>query len=251
MTDDELKVLEALTEKATPEFLDRLIHFVDAHNNGDLAILQFNEVQRLIDMAFAFTPLLTEVRELRAQNTKWSAECNSLAEQLAQARHGINKSLCAVCDTLLAQASETQGAQVEIVELQDQVAALTAERDAARANEADTLATLDAHKLVMASYVAQIETLTQERNNCRVSFTGVDKLLEQAIAERDAYRDALQDVHFNFKSGLLNGTHLKPETHAAIDKAIGACSKCGQIPNGQHGEYPCEVCGFPTVWDKE
>jgi hypothetical protein len=27
------------------------------------------------------------------------------------------------------------------------------------------------------------------------------------------------------------------------------CAKCGQADNGQTGEYPCSVCGVPTVWD--
>ena len=27
------------------------------------------------------------------------------------------------------------------------------------------------------------------------------------------------------------------------------CWKCGQIDNGQTGEYPCPVCGLPMVWD--
>ncbi len=30
-----------------------------------------------------------------------------------------------------------------------------------------------------------------------------------------------------------------------------ACEKCGQMDVGQTGEYPCPVCGVPTVWDKE
>lgn len=28
------------------------------------------------------------------------------------------------------------------------------------------------------------------------------------------------------------------------------CSKCGQINQGQTGEYPCEVCGLPTMHDE-
>ena len=29
------------------------------------------------------------------------------------------------------------------------------------------------------------------------------------------------------------------------------CPKSGQIDLGQQGEYPCEACGLPTVWDKD
>ena len=27
------------------------------------------------------------------------------------------------------------------------------------------------------------------------------------------------------------------------------CPQCGQIPNGQGGEYPCQICGVPTLHD--
>lgn len=27
------------------------------------------------------------------------------------------------------------------------------------------------------------------------------------------------------------------------------CPKCGQVPNGQSGEYPCLICGLPTLHD--
>lgn len=29
------------------------------------------------------------------------------------------------------------------------------------------------------------------------------------------------------------------------------CGICGQIPDGQQGEYPCVGCGLPTVHDGE
>lgn len=28
------------------------------------------------------------------------------------------------------------------------------------------------------------------------------------------------------------------------------CDKCGQIDQGQTGEYPCEVCGLPILHDE-
>ena len=27
------------------------------------------------------------------------------------------------------------------------------------------------------------------------------------------------------------------------------CKKCGQVDNGQTGEYPCSECGLPTTHD--
>lgn len=31
---------------------------------------------------------------------------------------------------------------------------------------------------------------------------------------------------------------------------MDGCKKCGQLPNGQTGEYPCSECGIPTVHDR-
>lgn len=45
--------------------------------------------------------------------------------------------------------------------------------------------------------------------------------VEQLKVLNDEYRAALEDVHYNFRNYLLNGAHLKPETHATMDKAIG------------------------------
>lgn len=28
------------------------------------------------------------------------------------------------------------------------------------------------------------------------------------------------------------------------------CQKCGQVDCGQFGEYPCDVCGLPTLHDE-
>ena len=41
------------------------------------------------------------------------------------------------------------------------------------------------------------------------------------------------------------------EAYKALSKAKEAetCNKCGQIPGKQTGEYPCEVCGEPTLHD--
>ena len=44
---------------------------------------------------------------------------------------------------------------------------LTAERDAARADEADTLATKDAYHMVLSAANTQIGTLTRERDSAR------------------------------------------------------------------------------------
>jgi hypothetical protein len=40
-------------------------------------------------------------------------------------------------------------------------------------------------------------------------------------------------------------------TEQDIERIAEPCPKCGQVPNGQHGEYPCAVCGLPVVWDDE
>ena len=38
--------------------------------------------------------------------------------------------------------------------------------------------------------------------------------------------------------------------YAAQLRALDACPKCGQVPNGQGGEYPCSVCGIPVAHDE-
>ncbi len=43
--------------------------------------------------------------------------------------------------------------------------------------------------------------------------------------------------------------NLANEAAAQQMRAADACPKCGQVPNGQGGEYPCSVCGVPTLHD--
>ena len=38
--------------------------------------------------------------------------------------------------------------------------------------------------------------------------------------------------------------------YPTIETKQEPCPKCGQIWQGQTGEYPCELCGLPTVWDE-
>ena len=40
---------------------------------------------------------------------------------------------------------------------------------------------------------------------------------------------------------------LWPDIHG--ERAPVACFCCGQTDIGQYGEYPCAVCGLPTLWD--
>lgn len=35
----------------------------------------------------------------------------------------------------------------------------------------------------------------------------------------------------------------------AMQPKIEPCPKCGQTPDGMGGEYPCELCGQPTMHD--
>ena len=35
------------------------------------------------------------------------------------------------------------------------------------------------------------------------------------------------------------------------DRPGEPCEVCGQYDVGQTGEYPCEECGLPLVWDAE
>lgn len=38
-------------------------------------------------------------------------------------------------------------------------------------------------------------------------------------------------------------------TVESVKKSGGTCPKCHQRDIGQYGEYPCEVCGLPKLWD--
>lgn len=42
---------------------------------------------------------------------------------------------------------------------------------------------------------------------------------------------------------------LRDSTKAGLIKLI-KCLKCGQYDQGHTGEYPCDVCGLPLVWDE-
>lgn len=40
------------------------------------------------------------------------------------------------------------------------------------------------------------------------------------------------------------------ERGVEIEPVPVPCHKCGQINNWQTGEYPCEACGLPLLWDE-
>ena len=49
---------------------------------------------------------------------------------------------------------------------------------------------------------------------------------------------------------LLVAHTPKPETEEDPgEEKREPCKKCGQIDNGQTGEYPCSECGLPTILD--
>lgn len=57
-------------------------------------------------------------------------------------------------------------------------------------------------------------------------------------------RDIREIIHFR-----IGGKEMKREGVEEMDEK---CTKCGQIDEGQYGEYPCLECGLPLLWgDKE
>jgi len=42
---------------------------------------------------------------------------------------------------------------------------------------------------------------------------------------------------------------LEKRGYKIIAKETDTCPKCGKVNRGQTGEYPCEVCSLPMVWD--
>jgi hypothetical protein len=51
---------------------------------------------------------------------------------------------------------------------------------------------------------------------------------------------------------LKGGCHwlMLPDGFTKYDE-VDVCAKCGQIPMGKGGEYPCSECGLSTVHDEE
>jgi len=65
------------------------------------------------------------------------------------------------------------------------------------------------------------------------------KILDKTLKGEDWYEyDILDDI--------LKDLNLEKEKQ---DEKV-PCSHCGQVDMGQTGEYPCPVCGLPTVWDE-
>lgn len=82
---------------------------------------------------------------------------------------------------------------------------------------------------------------------------------ERKLAERDAL---LRDVQRGMREYEQGCDQFPPFHHnqlmERIDTALSAsaepsapkCKSCGQVPEGQSGEYPCKACGLPTVHDE-
>lgn len=49
------------------------------------------------------------------------------------------------------------------------------------------------------------------------------------------------------KRAIMAAMEINPNT-ILMDSP---CPKCGQVPEGKGGEYPCLVCGLPTEHDEE
>lgn len=85
----------------------------------------------------------------------------------------------------------------------------------------------------------------------------VARLIGELLDDRNAlikrYRDALEEILSIEPVSPEGGHEAVAEIHGTARVALGvpACPKCGQTDKGQTGEYACQECGLPTVWDGE
>jgi rubrerythrin len=62
-------------------------------------------------------------------------------------------------------------------------------------------------------------------------------LFLNGLINRDEARERLRDI----------GVLLTP----TITKVVEVCPSCNQTDTGQTGEYPCPMCGLPTLHDEK
>lgn len=85
--------------------------------------------------------------------------------------------------------------------------------------------------------------------------TCVRKFREKLLAEPDliAIAKRLKDKTLGCwcEDGLACHARVIAEIADFEVSKTNRCPKCGQIDEGQTGEYPCVLCGLPTTYDKE
>lgn len=60
--------------------------------------------------------------------------------------------------------------------------------------------------------------------------------------------NVFNEFEMNYRAAQVDKKCLCPTCRESTKEA---CKSCGQIPSGQGGEYPCPVCGIPTMHDGE
>jgi hypothetical protein len=86
----------------------------------------------------------------------------------------------------------------------------------------------------------------------RIIIEGLESETTQAVA---AITDAMPRVGFRVMLESRPGGPTGPRFAASlcvVTKPLAEgerCARCGQVEQGQTGEFPCEDCGLPTMWD--
>lgn len=62
------------------------------------------------------------------------------------------------------------------------------------------------------------------------------------------YELTTYDVELALRKYFPQGKFTVKENAQQCDQS-DICPQCGQVPNGQGGEYPCPACGVPTLHD--
>lgn len=68
---------------------------------------------------------------------------------------------------------------------------------------------------------------------------------------RVAIVEALRDAGLDIAVSQSEMTTSAQESGYVPDNLDDPCPHCGQVPNGQGGEFPCPLCGLPWVHDDE
>lgn len=64
---------------------------------------------------------------------------------------------------------------------------------------------------------------------------------------KDQQADAIEWADECF-DGIVTDSRIDVQLRGSWE--LSTCQKCGQVDNGQTGEYPCSECGLPQVWDE-
>jgi hypothetical protein len=92
--------------------------------------------------------------------------------------------------------------------------------------------------------------LEENINSAALSWAGErERLLVEALEAIIKHMEIVACPQFVGNSVVYSIAKKALESHRPPSTGEDRCSKCGQTDIGQYGEYPCEKCGLPTLFD--